>query len=52
MPVSTLFANLRDGAPVAEFVEWFSGVEPWQVEEVLEHEMRELESSELRENPA
>ena len=45
-----LFANLRDGATVAEFVEWFPGVEPWQVEAVLELEMRELESSGIREN--
>ena len=50
VPVSALFANLRDGATVAEFVEWFPGVEPWQVEAVLEHEMRELESSGIREN--
>ena len=50
VPVSALFANLRDGATVAEFVEWFPGVEPWQVEAVLEHEMRGLESSGIREN--
>ena len=50
VPLSALFANLRDGATVAEFVEWFPGVESWQVEAVLEHEMRELESSGIREN--
>ena len=27
VPLSALFANLRDGATVAEFVEWFPGVE-------------------------
>ncbi len=25
VPVSALFANLRDGATVAEFLEWFPG---------------------------
>ncbi len=50
VPVSALFANLRDGATVAEFVEWFPGVEPWQVEAVLEHEMSELENFAVREN--
>ena len=50
VPVSALFANLRDGATVSEFVEWFPGVELWQVEAVLEHEMREMESSGIREN--
>lgn len=50
VPVSALFANLRDGATVDEFLEWFPGVEPWQVEAVLEYELKELEKSRLLEN--
>ena len=45
VPVSALFANLRDGATVAEFLEWFPGVEPWQVEGALDVVCRDLESS-------
>lgn len=45
VPVSALFANLRDGATVAEFLEWFPGVEPWQVQSVLECTLKDLESS-------
>ena len=44
VPVSALFANLRDGATIAEFLEWFPGVELWQVQEVLEHTLKDLES--------
>ena len=51
VPVSALFANLRDGATVAEFLEWFPGVEPWQVEAVLEHTLSELERAKLSANP-
>ena len=45
VPVSALFANLRDGATIAEFLEWFPGVELWQVQAVLEHTLKDLESS-------
>ena len=45
VPLSALFANLRDGATVAEFLEWFPGVEPWQVQAVLECTLKDLESS-------
>lgn len=45
VPVSALFANLRDGATVAEFLEWFPGVELWQVQAVLEHTLKDLASS-------
>jgi uncharacterized protein (DUF433 family) len=38
VPVSALFENLRDGATVDEFLEWFPGVTRVQVESVLEHE--------------
>ena len=42
VPVSSLFENLRDGATVEQFVDWFPGVERWQVESVLDHETRSL----------
>lgn len=35
VPVAALFENLRDGATVEEFLEWFTGVERAQVEAVL-----------------
>ena len=34
VPVSALFENLRDGATVDEFLEWFPGVTREQVEAV------------------
>lgn len=42
VPVGALFENLRDGATVDEFLEWFPGVERSQVEAVLEHELKTL----------
>ncbi len=41
VPVSHLFANLEAGATIEEFLDWFEGVEDWQVRAVLAH----LESS-------
>lgn len=40
VPVAALFENLEDGAPVAQFVEWFPGVTLAQVRSVLEHAAR------------
>ena len=40
VPVAALFENLEDGAPVAQFVEWFPGVTLDQVRSVLEHAAR------------
>lgn len=37
IPVAALFENLEDGAPVAQFVEWFPGVTIEQARAVLEH---------------
>jgi uncharacterized protein (DUF433 family) len=37
VPVVALFENLEDGATVGEFLEWFPGVTPTQVEAVLEY---------------
>ncbi len=42
VPVSALFENLEDGATVTEFLDWFPGVTPEQVEAVLEHTERSL----------
>ncbi len=42
VPVSSLFENLRDGATVEQFLDWFPGVERWQIESVLDHETRGL----------
>ena len=43
--VSALFENLKDGATVEQFLEWFPGVERWQLESVLDHETRALKES-------
>ena len=45
VPVSALFENLRDGATVAQFLDWFPGVQQWQVESVLDHETQTLKDS-------
>ena len=42
VPVSALFENLASGATVEEFLDWFPGVEAWQVRAVLEHEAKAL----------
>ena len=38
IPVATLFENLKDGASLEEYLEWFPGVTRAQVEAVLDHE--------------
>lgn len=45
VPVSALFENLKDGASIEQFLEWFPGVKRSQVESVLEHEMIMLADS-------
>ena len=42
VPVSALFENLRDGATVEEFLEWFPGVKREQVQAVLNAELSAL----------
>ena len=42
VPVAALFENLRDGATVDEFLEWFPGVERAQVDAVLDQELKSL----------
>ena len=45
VPVKALFENIEGGASVAEFLEWFPGVDPSQVDAVLEHAQLSLESA-------
>ncbi|MCY3599281.1 MAG: DUF433 domain-containing protein [Gemmatimonadetes bacterium] len=42
VPLSALFENLRAGASIEQFLDWFQGVERWQVESVLDHEVEAL----------
>ena len=42
VPVSTLFENLKDGASIEQFLEWFPGVERREIEAVLDHEVKAL----------
>ena len=42
VPVAALFENLRDGATVDQFLEWFPGVSRAQVEAVLNYEVQTL----------
>ena len=39
VPVAALFENLRDGASITQFLEWFPGMTLAQVEAVLDHEV-------------
>jgi uncharacterized protein (DUF433 family) len=41
-PVATLFDNLRDGATLQQFVEWFPGVSLEQAKAVLKQASDEL----------
>ena len=45
VPVSALFENLKEGASIGQFLDWFPGVGEWQVRAVLEHEMKALADS-------
>ena len=42
VPLTALFENLRDGATIDQFLEWFPGVQREHVIAVLEHEMAAL----------
>lgn len=44
VPVSALFENLGSGATTEDFLDWYEGVEEWQVRAVLEHEAASLSS--------
>ena len=43
VPVSALFENLKDGASIDQFLEWFPGVTRPQVEALLDYELTMLE---------
>jgi len=45
VPVKALFENLEGGATVDDFLNWFPGVTRQQVEAVLEHAQRSLETA-------
>jgi len=42
VPVRALFENLRDGASIEDFLNWFPGVRREQVEAVLNYELEAL----------
>ncbi len=42
VPLTALFENLKDGASIDQFLEWFPGVEREQVLAVLDYEMASL----------
>ena len=52
VPVSALFGNLAEGATIREFLDWFPGVEEWQVRAALEHVVKDLGDGARLENPA
>ena len=51
VPVSALFSNLADGATIEEFLDWFYGVEEWQVKAVLERVGKSFDAQAKHENP-
>jgi uncharacterized protein (DUF433 family) len=42
VPVVALFENLKDGASIDQFLDWFPGVTRTQVEALLDYEMAVL----------
>ena len=52
VPVATLFENIRDGASVQQFLDWFPGVGARSVEAVLDFEVRSLAARRASEAPA
>jgi uncharacterized protein (DUF433 family) len=44
VPVAALFENLRDGATIDEFLEWFPGVTKAQVQAIMSFEAQESKS--------
>ena len=46
--LSALFENLRDGASIEDFLEWFPGVKREQVEAVLNFEAEHLASKSVK----
>lgn len=48
VPVATLFENIRDGASVEQFLDWFPGVAAPSVKAVLDFEVRSLVEADSR----
>ncbi len=48
VPLSALFENLKDGASIEEFLNWFPGVKRLQVEAVLDYELLTLAEDSAR----
>jgi len=48
VPVSSLFENIKDGASIEQFLEWFPGVKRSQVEAVLDYEVTTLADSDSK----
>ncbi len=44
VPVTALFENLKDGASIDEFLEWFPGVKREHVIALLDYELAALEN--------
>jgi uncharacterized protein (DUF433 family) len=42
IPVTALFENLKDGASIDDFLEWFPGVTRDQIEALLDYEKASL----------
>ncbi len=42
VPVHALFENLKDGASIDQFLEWFPGVTRTQIETLLDYELAML----------
>jgi uncharacterized protein (DUF433 family) len=45
VPVSARFENLKEGASIEQFLEWFPGVQRAPVEAVLDHQVAALAES-------
>ena len=45
VPVGALFENIEGGATVVQFLEWFPGVDRKQVDAVLEHAARSVQTA-------
>lgn len=45
VPVTALFENVRDGATVDQFLDWFPGVTRAHVEAVLNYEVEHLHTT-------
>ena len=43
VPIAAFFENLKDGASINQFLEWFPGVTRAQVEALLDYELAALE---------